>query len=155
MTSGIKIRNALRGDHDFIFALSPHLAEVAKLAWHSDDVIQTMQNDYIGAMLADTSVPFTLLIAEDNETSLGFIHVKAHKDEISEEMCAMVTLLAVSPTGQGKGIGKLLMQAAEQWAKQQGYRLLHLEVFANNDNAQGFYNNLGFKPEMMTMVKTL
>lgn len=155
MTSGIKIRNALIDDHDFIFALSPRLAEVAKLTWHSDDVIQTMQNDYIGAMLADTSVPFTLLIAEDNETSLGFIHVKAHKDEISEEMCAMVTLLAVSPTGQGKGIGKLLMQAAEQWTKQQGYRLLHLEVFANNDNAQGFYNNLGFKPEMMTMVKTL
>ena len=119
------------------------------------DVIQTMQNDYIGAMLADTSVPFTLLIAEYSETSLGFIHVKAHKDEISEEMCAMVTLLAVSPSGQGKGIGKLLMQAAEQWTKQQGYRLLHLEVFANNDNAQGFYNNLGFKPEMMTMVKAL
>ena len=155
MTSGIKIRNALRSDHDFIFALSPRLAEVAKLAWHSDDVIQTMQNDYIGAMLADTSVPFTLLIAEDNETSLGFIHVKAHKDEISEEMCAMVTLLAISPTGQGKGIGKLLMQAAEHWTKQQGYRLLHLEVFANNSKAQGFYNNLGFKPEMMTMVKQL
>jgi ribosomal protein S18 acetylase RimI-like enzyme len=47
------------------------------------------------------------------------------------------------------------MQAAEQWTKQQGYRLLHLEVFANNDNAQGFYNNLGFKPEMITMVKAL
>jgi ribosomal protein S18 acetylase RimI-like enzyme len=155
MNNKINIRTASENDYQFIYELSPRLAEVANLAWHSDEVIQTMQDGYINAVLNDTSVPFTLLIAEDNETPLGFIHVKAHKDEISEEMCAMVTLLAVSPTGQGKGIGKLLMQAAEQWTKQQGYRLLHLEVFANNDNAQGFYNNLGFKPEMMTMVKAL
>ncbi len=155
MNNKINIRTASEKDYQFIYELSPRLAEVANLAWHSEEVIQTMQDGYINAVLNDTSVPFTLLIAEYSETSLSFIHVKAHKDEISEEMCAMVTLLAVSPSGQGKGIGKLLMQAAEQWTKQQGYRLLHLEVFANNDNAQGFYNNLGFKPEMMTMVKAL
>lgn len=155
MNNKINIRTASEKDYQFIYELSPRLAEVANLAWHSDEVIQTMQDGYINTVLNDTSVPFTLLIAEDNETPLGFINVKEHKDEISEEMCAMVTLLAVSPIGQGKGIGKLLMQAAEQWTKQQGYRLLHLEVFANNDNAQGFYNNLGFKPEMITMVKAL
>lgn len=155
MNNKINIRTASENDYQFIYELSPRLAEVAKLAWHSEEVVQIMQDGYINAVLNDTSVPFTLLIAEDNETSLGFIHVKAHKDEISEEMCAMVTLLAVSPIGQGKGIGKLLMQAAERWTKQQGYRLLHLEVFANNDNGQGFYRNLGFQSEMLTMVKQL
>jgi GNAT superfamily N-acetyltransferase len=155
MTSKIKIRKATKNDHDFIFELSPRLAEVANLAWHDRDVVQQMQDDYIDAMLIDTSLPFTLLIAEGNATSLGFIHVKEHKDEISAEICAMVTLLAVSPIAQGKGVGQLLMQAAEGWAKQQSYRLLHLEVFANNDSAAGFYRNLGFSPEMMTMVKPL
>ena len=155
MAIEITIRNALKDDHHFIFSLSPRLAEVANLAWHSEEVIQTMQDDYIGAMLADSSVPFALLVAEDNTSPLGFIHVKEHNDEISNEACAMVTLLAVSPVAQGRGVGKLLMQAAERWTKQQGYRLLHLEVFANNDNGQGFYRNLGFQSEMLTMVKQL
>jgi ribosomal protein S18 acetylase RimI-like enzyme len=155
MTSEIKIRTATKEDHGYIFELSPRLAEVANLAWHDRDVVQQMQDDYIDAMLIDTSLPFTLLIAEDNATSLGFAHVKEHKDDISGEDCAMITLLAVSPIAQGKGVGLQLMQAAEHWAKQQGYRLLHLEVFANNDNAQEFYQKLEFKPEMITMVKTL
>ncbi len=155
MNNKINIRTASENDYQFIYELSPRLAEVANLAWHSEEVIQTMQDGYINAVLNDTSVPFTLLIAEDNETSLGFIHVKEHNDEISNEACAMVTLLAVSLVAQGRGVGKLLMQAAERWTKQQGYRLLHLEVFANNDNGQGFYRNLGFQSEMLTMVKQL
>jgi ribosomal protein S18 acetylase RimI-like enzyme len=47
------------------------------------------------------------------------------------------------------------MKATEKWAKAQGYRLIHLEVFANNDKAQGFYQSIGFKPETLHMVKTL
>ncbi|WP_085297640.1 GNAT family N-acetyltransferase [Cognaticolwellia mytili] len=155
MASNIVVRMAIKNDHQFILALSPRLAEVAMLAWHTDDVIQTMQDNYIGEMLAKTSVPHTLLIAEEHKVPLGFIHVKEHIDEISNEACAMVTLLAISPAAQGKGTGQVLMQAAESWAKKQNYRLLHLEVFANNDNAQGFYQHLGFQPEMMTMVKPL
>ncbi|MDG1750055.1 MAG: GNAT family N-acetyltransferase [Thalassotalea sp.] len=66
-----------------------------------------------------------------------------------------MTLLAVSPSAQKMGVGKLLINSAEAWAKKQGYRLLHLEVFANNNNAQRFYQNLGFEPEMLHMVKPL
>lgn len=155
MNNNIKVRNAMTEDHSFILTLSPRLSEVAKLAWHSDDVVQTMQDDYIDAMVSETSVPHVLLIAEENEVPLGFIHVKEHIDEISNEVCAMVTLLAILPIAQGKGVGQLLMQAAEVWVKQQGYRLLHLEVFAKNTNAQGFYQHLGFQAEMITMVKPL
>ena len=95
------------------------------------------------------------LIAEKNQQPLGFIHACAHQDSISGEDCGTVPLLAVSPAAQGMGVGKLLMKAAEDWAKQQGYRLLHLEVFANNDKAQGFYQNLGFKAELVHMIKAL
>lgn len=134
---------------------------MARLEWHTDDVIQNMQNDYIDEVLTETSIPHSLFIAEQSENQqqykerLGFAHVCRHKDEVSGEICALLTLLAVSSTAQGKGVGQLLMQAAETWAKQQGYRLLHLEVFANNKHAQNFYQNLGFQAEMMTMVKPL
>ena len=58
-------------------------------------------------------------------------------------------------SAQGLGVGRLLINAAEDWSKEQGYRLLHLEVFANNDKAQRFYDNLGFEAETLQMVKVL
>ena len=109
--------------------------------------------DYITEMLAQTSEPSATFIVEINNVALGFIHVRTHKDGISGETCGTVPLLAVSPATQSMGVGKILMTAAEIWAQEQGYRLLHLEVFANNTKAHSFYKNLGFEDETLHMIK--
>lgn len=153
MENLIVVREAQEGDHPFIFELSPNLAEVAQLEWHTDDAIQKMQDDYISEMLAETSQPNTTFIAESNNVQLGFIHVRTDKDDISGETCGTIPLLAVLPESQGLGVGKVLIECAEKWAKDLGCRLLHLEVFANNKNAKGFYRNLGFQPETVHMIK--
>jgi ribosomal protein S18 acetylase RimI-like enzyme len=114
-----------------------------------------MQDEYITENLENKTKPHATLIAEKNGSSLGFIHVCAHKDDISGEICGTVPLLAVSPEAQGMGIGKLLMVSAETWAKKQGYRLLHLEVFANNTKAINFYQKLDFEAETLHMIKAL
>lgn len=155
MTKPINIRKALKTDHDFILSLSPDLANVAKLSWHSDNTIKQMQEKYILEMLNHAPEPNITLMAEQDGTPLGFIHACNHQDDISNETCGTVTLLAVSPNAQKMGVGQLLMSSAEEWAKNQGYRLLHLEVFANNTNAQHFYQHLGFKAEMLHMIKEL
>lgn len=155
MNNKVTIRNAQPSDHTFICELSPTLAEVAQLSWHSDDVVQTMQDDYIKEMLTPTTAANNTFIAKLDGESLGFIHVRLRKDEISSETSGTIPLLAVSPKSQGLGVGKLLISAAEKWSKAQGCRLLHLEVFANNKNATGFYQNLGFKPETLHMIKPL
>ncbi|WP_440056559.1 GNAT family N-acetyltransferase (plasmid) [Pseudoalteromonas sp. T1lg65] len=155
MDHAIVIRKANENDHAFIFELSPRLAEVAQLDWHTDDAVQEMQDNYISEMLAQTSTPNTTLIAESENTPLGFIHVRTGKDGITGENCGTVPLLAVLPKAQGLGVGRALMAAAEGWAKKLGCRLLHLEVFASNSKANSFYQNLGFKPEMLHMVKTI
>jgi len=155
MTEEVIIRNALPSDRAFIFELSPRLAEVAGLVWHSDETIQKMQHDYIKEMLDQTGIPQITLIAEKSQIPLGFIYACARKDEISGEACGTVPLLAVSPSAQGMGVGQLLMNSAEVWARNQGYRLLHLEVFANNKKAHGFYQKLGFKAETLHMIKPL
>ncbi|MDN3651516.1 GNAT family N-acetyltransferase [Thalassotalea ponticola] len=155
MTNNVIIRKADETDRAFIFSLSPNLAEVAKLDWHTDNDIQKMQENYISQMLGETSTPHTTLIAESNNIALGFIHVRTRCDDITGEVCGTIPLLAVSPKSQGLGIGKLLMASAEKWAKELGCRLIHLEVFANNSRASNFYHSLGFKPEMVHMIKTL
>lgn len=155
MENLVVIRDAQESDHPFIFKLSPHLAEVAQLEWHTNDAIQRMQDDYISEMLAETSKANITLIAESNNVPLGFIHARTHNDSISGETCGIIPLLAVSPESQGLGLGKLLIEHAEKWAKNLGFRLLHLEVFAENKKAESFYQNMGFKPEMVHMVKPI
>jgi len=155
MHNHITIRAAIKSDHEYILSLSPQLSEVANLTWHTEEVVQQMQDDYITENLSQTTEPHTTLIAEQNGQSLGFIHAHAHEDSISGEKCGTVPLLAVSPEAQGMGVGQLLMKSAEDWAKEQGYRLLHLEVFSNNTKAHGFYQALGFKDETIHMIKSL
>lgn len=155
MKNNIIIRRALESDRPFIFELSPRLAEVAELEWHSDEIIQKMQDDYISEMLIQTAVPHTTLIAEKDSVPLGFIHARSHIDSISGETCGTVPLLAVSPEAQGLGIGKTLVDSVELWAKGLGYRLLHLEVFAQNKGAYNFYLKQGFEAETLHMIKPL
>lgn len=155
MKSNLIIRAAQKSDHAFILELSPYLAEVAQLEWHSEQVIQAMQYDYITEMLAESSQPNATFIAEYNGVSLGFIHVRTIKDSISGELSGTVPLLAVSPSSQGMGTGKSLIEHAQNWVKNLGCRLLHLEVFANNKKAKSFYQNLGFKAETVHMIKTI
>ena len=151
----ITVREAQKTDRAFILGLSPYLAEVAKLKWHTDIAIQKFQDDYITKMLDQSDEYHTTLIAELDGEAVGFIHVCEAKDSISDERCGTVPLLAVSPVAQGMGVGRRLMLASEEWAKNQGYRLLHLEVFYNNDNARAFYETLGFVGETIVMVKPL
>ncbi|MFT5296759.1 MAG: GNAT superfamily N-acetyltransferase [Colwellia sp.] len=155
MTNNIIIRAAVESDRSFIFQLSPRLAEVAELKWHSDEKIQKMQDDYISEMLIQTPVPHTTLIAEKDSVPLGFIHARSHIDSISGQTCGTVPLLAVFPEKQGLGIGKTLVDSVEVWAKGLGYRLLHLEVFAQNKGAYNFYQKQGFEAETLHMIKQL
>ncbi len=155
MKSNIVIRKALASDREFIFSLSPNLAEVAKLDWHSDATVAKMQDGYIEEMLAESQTPNSTFVAEMNGTQLGFIHVRLQQDAISNEPAALIPLLAISAQSQGLGIGQQLISVAQSWAKELGCRLLQLEVFANNDNAIGFYKKQGFKPEIMQMTKVI
>jgi ribosomal protein S18 acetylase RimI-like enzyme len=155
MKNLIVVREAQDHDRPFIFELSPNLSEVAKLEWHTEDAVRKMQDDYISEMLAETPKPNATFIAESNNVRLGFIHVRTHKDDVSGENCGTISLLAVSPKSQGLGVGKILIGYAENWAKDLGCRLLHLEVFANNQNAKGFYQHLGFQPETIHMIKPI
>lgn len=155
MGKKLQVRRATQTDQPFMFELSPILANVAKLSWHELDTIQTMQRKYITEMLANTSVPNETFIAQQNNQPIGFIHVRAHNDGVSGETCATVPLLAVSAENQGTGVGTVLIETAEKWAKGLGYRLMHLEVFASNKSAISFYSQTGFQPEILHMVKEL
>ncbi|MEX0298640.1 MAG: N-acetyltransferase family protein [Kordiimonas sp.] len=151
----ISIRHAESEDFEFICSLSPVLAGGAKFGWHSSEVIQKFQDNYISEMLEETDQTHITLVAEKEGVALGFVHAREREDELSGEHCCTIPLLAVAENAQGKGVGKKLMEAVETWSKEQGFRLLHLEVFATNNQAKGFYQELGFEEETLHMIKPL
>ena len=51
----------------------------------------------------------------------------------------------VDPDARGHGIGRLLMAAAEQWAKEHGYRELASDAELDNSSSQSAHEALGFE----------
>ena len=55
-----------------------------------------------------------------------------------------IEALAVAEEHRGRGIGSLLLDDAEQWARARGRRRLALHVLANNTGARRLYERVGF-----------
>jgi ribosomal protein S18 acetylase RimI-like enzyme len=58
-----------------------------------------------------------------------------------------VYYLAVSPSGRGRGLGRALMAAAEEWVAARGIPKLMLMVRSTNTEVLGFYARLGYAVE--------
>ena len=56
---------------------------------------------------------------------------------------------------EGRGIGRALMAAGEEWSRGRGHRLLTLNVFAANSRARSLYERIGYEPDTSKMVKVL
>ena len=59
--------------------------------------------------------------------------------------CAELQKLYLDDSAKGKGYGKELMQAAENWARSAGYEKLYLETHTNLSAALNLYEKMGFK----------
>ena len=56
-----------------------------------------------------------------------------------------VYYLATAPDHRGQGIGRQLMQAAEDWLKALGCPKIQLMVRGDNHTARGFYDAIGYE----------
>lgn len=82
--------------------------------------------------------PENLEVIEDDGRLLGSVMVgyDGHR--------GWINYLAVHPDHQRKGLGRLLMHAAEQRLRAMGCVKINLQVRGSNDEALGFYRRLGF-----------
>ncbi len=76
-------------------------------------------------------------------------------DQLSGDRHAHVFLLYVAPEHRRQGIGKVLMQQAEAWARDRGDRQIGLQVFQTNQPALALYQGLGFSTQSLCMIKPL
>ncbi|GGE70640.1 GNAT family N-acetyltransferase [Priestia taiwanensis] len=68
-------------------------------------------------------------------------------DKEAEEDAYYIDTLSVNAEFRGQGIGTDLMKAAEDYAKEQGYDKISLNVEYDNERAHNLYTKVGFKEE--------
>ncbi|HEY3145039.1 MAG TPA: GNAT family N-acetyltransferase [Dongiaceae bacterium] len=139
-----------------MFDQAARLAAVANLPWHAERDLVAFQHRYMNAAFARPAAEIASFIAEDESaTRLGFVHAEASTDSVTLEPCAYVTVLAVTEAAEGRGVAARLMTAAEDWARAQGFRLICLDVFANNRRARTFYARQGYQDDSLRLTKPL
>ena len=97
-----------------------------------------------------------VFVAEEESQLLGFIHVERY-DVLYFESMANILGLAVKKDFQKQGLGKALLLEAENWAQENGIRLMRLNSGINRTDAHGFYEHLGYvsEKEQKRFVKNL
>jgi GNAT superfamily N-acetyltransferase len=84
-----------------------------------------------------------VLIAElDDKTPAGFVCVERQPDS---PWGVLLDNLHALPAHQGIGVGKRLMQAAQDWARARGETQLYLYVLEGNTPAIAFYERQGWQ----------
>jgi GNAT superfamily N-acetyltransferase len=134
----ITLRPAGPDDRAFIDGLSPRLSSVPRPAWHDLAAMERFQDRHMEASFAPVDGASTLIACTEDGRRLGYIHLRPAKDGVTDEPCGYVSLLATTPEAEGTGVARQLIGAAEDWARGRGYRLLSLDVFANNKRAVEF-----------------
>lgn len=155
-TAMIVIRPAAPDDSEFIHALAPRLAGVADLAWRSAAEVMRFQRAFMHETLEMPRAGAVTFIACDNGGErLGFIHAEPQLDIFTDRNAAYIPLLAVSDAAEGKGVAKALMARVEEWAREQGYGHVALDVFASNTRGRTFYARQGYGEETLRLVKDI
>lgn len=105
-----------------------------------------------------------LLIAIDEDGDItGFIQgiIDEHKGDVLHHLAhkpqpnGAIGVLYVKEKYRSRGIGRLLMETISDYFIKSGCPCIHFKVLANNENAIGLYEKLGFSPRSMIMQKIL
>lgn len=94
---------------------------------------------YDGQLLPTYRKPFLEYIAEKYQVKNLVIEDETNSEEI------YIDTVSVSPNHQGKGIGKQLLAAAINQAKEENHKKIGLLVDFENPHAKKLYLSLGFK----------
>ncbi len=152
----LRVRPAAAQDREWILRLAPRLHDFGPPPFRPRDAMDRAVVASIGGALAGGAPGAEVLVAEGpGGEPLGFVHLHGARDFFTGEEHGHVSDIVVAPEAEGRGVGRALMAAAEDWARARGYRLLSLHVFEDNARARALYERLGYQPDIRRMIKTL
>ena len=104
----------------------------------------------------DKGFPAEAFVAKtENGTQAGYVWVAKTHHDFTGQLEGSLLSQYVAEAYRSQGLGRRLMERAEEWARQQGLVRISLSVGEHNKVAQNLYKLLGFRVEMLRMTKEL
>lgn len=156
-TSEWHIRPARADDLEFLLSLTPRLAHGFELppGREAGEIVQ-VEGRALAEALDRPTADTALLVAErPGGDRAGIVYVQQQVDYFRQRAHALVAILAVGAELEGQGAGRALLDAAEAWARGQGFDMITLHVFAGNARARAVYVRQGYAPETVRYLKWL
>lgn len=127
----MNIRTATEADFDTILNLINAAFQVERFFKNRDRVDDADLKHYF-----ETG---TFLVSEENGHTTGCVYITRNGDR------AYFGLLSVDPSQQKKGIGRRLIAAAEEFARETGARFMDLKLINLRTELPGIYFKLGYR----------
>ncbi|MBY7144822.1 GNAT family N-acetyltransferase [Virgibacillus sp. NKC19-3] len=147
------IRPYQERDKDSIISLSDRFSDIPFMEYRNREDMEQKQLEL--AKRAVASRTSDIFVVEDGDALLGYVELTTDRDYFTNDKVAYISAIAVTSAGEGKGIGKMLMDKAEKWCLDKECKQIVLDVFKANDHALHFYKHFGYEEEIVKMVKTL
>ncbi|KIF61864.1 GNAT family N-acetyltransferase [Pseudomonas fluorescens] len=84
------------------------------------------------------------LVEDESGEALGFVQLYPTFSSIDAHRTWLLSDLFTTPAARGRGVGRLLMNTARDFAVETGAKGLVLETATDNFSAQGLYESLGW-----------
>jgi GNAT superfamily N-acetyltransferase len=92
-----------------------------------------------------------LSVAEEDDLIIGYVLAFEHRTFYANGPVAWAEELMVRPENRRRGVGKLLMRSAEEWARSKGCKLIALAT----RRAADFYEAAGYEESALYFRKLL
>jgi ribosomal protein S18 acetylase RimI-like enzyme len=141
-------------DRELVLRLAERLQE-GVAPWRDATAVGAAVEEWVReAVDSDASERRAVFVAEEGGEVVGFVTMSTRR-YFGGDLDAYVGELVVDRRAEGRGVGRMLMTAAEDWARGQGLAHISLDTGAANAHARAFYRALGYEEEDIKLTKPL
>ena len=150
----VRIRPGEPSDREAAVLLAGRL-ETGVAGWRDAGAVRRGVTGWVeSSMDAAAAAGRDVFVADAGGEVVGLVTV-SERTHFTGEVDAYVGELVVHAAYERHGIGTLLMNAAEDWARRRGLRHVTLETGAANHAARAFYGGRGYREEDIRLTKAL
>ena len=122
---------------------APALVKLINAAYRVEDFFvhgERISIEYVTAHIGSPKADFLVIEESENKNIIGSVYVEVRGDR------GYFALLSVDPTQQKRGLGRTLVNAAENYCRAAGCHHLDIEVVNLRIELPAFYTKFGFTP---------